>query len=168
MRSSNALTMALGLVFFGVAGCAGSPPPTYAQSSVLELPPLDHGAIPVPETTIAPSETRDSCDGRHNCDPPAMDIPEIDFELAAIVRALADAELDLDLDTCRTPRGPRGPGRVVVTFEASGNATRSEVVDAPFAGTTTGACVASRFLQVTVPDFKRRPAITVTARFTIE
>ena len=59
-----------------------------------------------------------------------------------------------------------GSGRVVVTFAPSGQVTSAVVSGPPFAGTPTGACVASRFRGAHVPAFSGSP-FPVSKSFTI-
>jgi hypothetical protein len=54
---------------------------------------------------------------------------------------------------CRSPSDPTGSATVVVTFAPSGRVTRAAVTGEPFAGTTTGGCIASRFRSARVPEF---------------
>jgi len=184
MRGGSVFVALLSSASLMSVACASEPPPLApVRASVLDVPRDDHtgeiaacpsGSHPVVDLCVAdappipkwePHGNGDPCEGLRNCDPQAADDPDTDLERGAIVRTLADAELDLE--ACRTPRGPRGAGRVVITFEATGSATRSDVVGPPFAGTPTGACIAARYRKVKVPDFHRRPAITVTAEFMI-
>jgi hypothetical protein len=59
-----------------------------------------------------------------------------------------------------------GTGRVIVTFATSGAAQSATVNGAPFEGTPTGACVASKFRGARVPAFSGAP-YTVSKSFTI-
>ncbi|HEY3822395.1 MAG TPA: zinc-ribbon domain-containing protein [Polyangiaceae bacterium] len=59
-----------------------------------------------------------------------------------------------------------GSGRVVVTFAPGGNVASAVVSGPPFAGTPTGACVASRFRGAHVPAFAGSP-FSVSKSFTI-
>lgn len=61
---------------------------------------------------------------------------------------------------CGRTGGPTGPGKISVTFEASGKA-KDAVITAPYAGTTVGACIVSRFRAVTVPAFTGPPVTVV-------
>lgn len=70
--------------------------------------------------------------------------------------AAAAALKGVSLDRCRGLAGPSGAGHVVVTFGPSG-AADSAVVDAPFAGTERGACVAAMYAAVRVPPFTGSP-----------
>ena len=63
------------------------------------------------------------------------------FDAAAAKAALTDAARQLG--TCRERGGPRGKVTVVVTFEASGKVESASVSEPPFAGTSTGTCVAN-------------------------
>jgi hypothetical protein len=59
-----------------------------------------------------------------------------------------------------------GSGRVVVTFATSGAAQSAVVSGAPFEGTPTGACVASKFRGARVPAFSGAP-VAVSKSFSI-
>jgi hypothetical protein len=59
-----------------------------------------------------------------------------------------------------------GSGRVVVTFAPSGMVSSAVVSGPPFAGTPTGACIASRFRGAHVPAFSGSP-FPVSKSFTI-
>jgi predicted Zn finger-like uncharacterized protein len=59
-----------------------------------------------------------------------------------------------------------GSGRVVVTFAPSGGVSSAVVSGAPFEGTPSGACVASRFRGAHVPAFAGSP-FSVSKSFTI-
>jgi cytoskeletal protein RodZ len=59
-----------------------------------------------------------------------------------------------------------GSGRVVVTFAPGGNVASAVVSGPPFEGTSTGACVASRFRGAHVPAFAGSP-FSVSKSFTI-
>jgi hypothetical protein len=54
---------------------------------------------------------------------------------------------------CRKPGDPEGMATVLVTFAPSGRVTQAAVSGEPFAGTTTGGCIASRFREARVPAF---------------
>ena len=60
-----------------------------------------------------------------------------------------------------------GSGRVVVTFAPGGNVASAVVSGPPFAGTPTGACVASRFRGAHVPAFAGSPFSVSRKSFTI-
>lgn len=67
---------------------------------------------------------------------------------------------------CKAPGDPSGVARVSITFAPSGRATRAVVSGPPFAGTTTGSCVAAAFRSVSVPAFSG-DAVTVTKSVSI-
>jgi predicted Zn finger-like uncharacterized protein len=67
---------------------------------------------------------------------------------------------------CKKASGPTGTGRVVVVFAPSGATQSASVSGAPFEGTPTGACVASRFRAVRIPAFSGSP-FSVSKSFTI-
>lgn len=62
---------------------------------------------------------------------------------------------------CKAPSDPAGLVRVSVTFAPSGRATRAVVNGPPYAGTTTGSCVAAAFRTLSVPAFSGDP-VTVS------
>ncbi len=59
--------------------------------------------------------------------------------------------------------GPITPGRVRIVFDPSGR-VQAAAVEAPFSGTRTGACVASRYRTVRIPPFAGG-AVTVVFPF---
>jgi hypothetical protein len=54
---------------------------------------------------------------------------------------------------CAAPNGPRGPGRVTVTFHPSGNVQAVSIDSPPYRGTSVGACIAAQFAQIQIPPF---------------
>jgi hypothetical protein len=68
--------------------------------------------------------------------------------LAAVANQTAD---------CREKGGPTGKATVVVTFDPSGKVSSATVSDAPFAGTSSGACIAGTMKRATVPAFSGLP-----------
>ncbi len=73
------------------------------------------------------------------------------FDKSAAVTALSVAEGQASV--CRKAGDPSGTARVVVTFAPSGRVTSATVSGPPFAGTSTGGCIASRFRSARVPVF---------------
>ncbi|MDI1450837.1 hypothetical protein [Polyangium sp. 6x1] len=67
---------------------------------------------------------------------------------------------------CRAPTDPSGTARVSVTFAPSGRATKAQVNGPPFAGTSTGGCIAAAFRSASVPPFSGDP-VTVSKSVTI-
>jgi hypothetical protein len=55
--------------------------------------------------------------------------------------------------SCRQPGDPSGNATVVVTFAPSGRVTQALVNGPPFAGTSTGGCIAARLRGISVPPF---------------
>lgn len=80
-------------------------------------------------------------------------------------RAAATRALGVDVASCKRGDGPTGPGHVKVTFQPSGSASGVEV-DAPYAGTPVGTCVAQRFRATTIPAFAGGP-LTLGKTFVI-
>ena len=97
-----------------------------------------------------------------SADPPvAMVTPAAPFDRAAAVRAMG-----ISVAGCKRAEGPTGPGRVKVTFQPSG-AVSAVVVDAPYAGTATGVCIAKRYASVSIPAFADHP-LSAGKSFVIE
>ena len=59
----------------------------------------------------------------------------------------------VDVSGCKTPGGPSGAGRVMITFSSNGSVTSATVDTPTFAGTPTGECVANQFRAVRVRPF---------------
>ena len=68
------------------------------------------------------------------------------------------------MSECDTSAGPLGLGHVKITFATTGNVSNADVDVPPFAGTAVGACIANKFLRVSIPAFKYGP-VTVGKRF---
>lgn len=83
---------------------------------------------------------------------------------AGIVRAMASAASAAA--ACGRDGGPRGSGRINVTFDPSGRASLVLIEPGPFVGTEVGSCVATRFRGVTVPPFGGEP-VSVIAPFEV-
>lgn len=60
-------------------------------------------------------------------------------------------------EDCLGPRAFGGAARVLVTFAATGRPERATVEGSPFAGTSTGDCIASKFRRVVVEPFAGPP-----------
>ena len=87
------------------------------------------------------------------------------FDAKAAKAALATAAAQTP--QCREKGGPAGKATVVVTFEASGKVSSATVSDPPFAGTSSGACIAAALKRATVPAFSGLPG-TVTKIISIQ
>ena len=77
------------------------------------------------------------------------------FDQNAAKAALAAAAFETA--KCREAGGPTGQATVVVTFEPSGKVSSATVSDPPFAGTSSGACIAAAMKRATVPAFSGLP-----------
>jgi hypothetical protein len=86
--------------------------------------------------------------------------------LPAFDRPRAARALAVDVSSCKRAGGPPGSGHLRVTFQPSG-AVSGVDVDAPYAGTAAGACVAQRYRGASVPAFSGG-ALTVGKTFTLE
>ncbi len=91
--------------------------------------------------------------------------PEAAFNKDAARAALGGAAASAA--GCAQPDGPRGTGTVRVTFSSSGRATQALIQGPPFAGTSTGSCIASKFRGISVPAFTG-DAVSVTKSVTIQ
>lgn len=81
-------------------------------------------------------------------------------------RPSAGRALAISVANCKRTDGPTGAGHVKVTFQPSGLVSAVEV-EAPFAGTAAGACIAQRYRGVSVPAFSGG-ALTVGKGFALE
>jgi hypothetical protein len=87
------------------------------------------------------------------------------FDPNAAKSALAAAAFETP--KCREKGGPSGKATLVVTFEPSGKVASATVSDPPFAGTSSGACIAAAMKKATVPAFSGLPG-TVTKIISIQ
>lgn len=83
------------------------------------------------------------------------------FDRPSAARGLA-----ISVANCKRADGPTGAGHVKVTFQPSGLVSAVDV-EAPFAGTAAGACIAQRYRGVSVPAFSGG-ALTVGKGFALE
>jgi hypothetical protein len=86
------------------------------------------------------------------------------FDRGAAARVLNVAAAGVR--TCGSQSGPTGTGRVRVTFAGTGN-VRSASVDSPFAGSSVGMCVESRFRLVRITPFSGGD-VTVSKSFSVD
>ncbi len=86
------------------------------------------------------------------------------FDKAAAIAALSAAAGSAQ--SCKTPDGPTGGGKVSITFMPSGRATNTQV-SGDLAGTAIGGCVARIFRSAKVPAFSG-DAVTVSKSFTVQ
>jgi predicted Zn finger-like uncharacterized protein len=73
------------------------------------------------------------------------------FDRAAALSALGSAASSAA--SCKTADGPTGTGRISVTFATSGRVTSANVEGPPFAGTSVGGCIATKFRSARIPAF---------------
>ena len=86
------------------------------------------------------------------------------FDKAAAIAALSAAAGNAQ--SCKTPDGPTGGGKVSITFMPSGRATNTSV-SGDLAGTAVGGCVARLFRSTKVPPFSG-DAVTVSKSFSVQ
>ena len=86
------------------------------------------------------------------------------FDVAATKTPLAKAAAEAQ--SCKQSGGPTGKVTVVVTFDPSGKVASATVSEPPFAGTSTGTCIASTLKRVTIPPFSGLPG-SVSKTFSI-
>jgi hypothetical protein len=94
---------------------------------------------------------------------PAPVAAEFSKEAAASALSAAAAQA---ASTCGTPDGPKGTGKVAVTFVNSGRATQA-LVSGDLAGTAVGGCIARVFRAARVPSFSG-DSVTVAKSVTIQ
>jgi predicted Zn finger-like uncharacterized protein len=148
------------------AGTASAP----ADTSTAGTPPTATTKTTATTATTKPSATHEHEHeppppaATHEAAPPAaaggVDTPFNMGEAKARLASIAGS-----VQSCKKGDAS-GSGRVVVTFAPGGNAASAVVQGPPFAGTPTGACVASRFHGAHVPAFSGSP-FSVSKSFTI-
>lgn len=80
--------------------------------------------------------------------------------------AAAAALSGVNVQSCKKPGGPTGPGHVKVTFAPNGSVSTAIVDDSQYPGTTVGGCVAGKFRGAHIPAFSGS-SVTVGKGFTI-
>ncbi|MES1186289.1 MAG: zinc-ribbon domain-containing protein [Myxococcales bacterium] len=131
---------------------AGATPatPTAAKPGEATPKPSETAAKPVEKPAEKPAEAA------------ASDAPP--FDKAAAIAALSAAAGNAQ--SCKTPDGPSGSGKVSITFMPSGRATNTQV-SGDLAGTAVGGCVAKLFRSAKVPAFSG-DAVTVSKSFSVQ
>ena len=119
-------------------------------------------ADPVP--TASPPSDEPKKDEPKKDEPKPVDVGA-EFSKEAARAALGSAAAAAA--SCGQEDGPRGSGTVRVTFSSSGRATQALIQGPPFAGTSTGSCIAAKFRGISVPPFSGDP-VTVTKTVTIQ
>jgi hypothetical protein len=118
-------------------------------------------------TRCCPGESEMACHMRLSAgaacgaEPPGSAVTPPPFDRLAASRALG-----INVTSCKRGEGPTGPGHVKVTFQPGGSVSAVDV-DAPYAGTATGACVAQRYRGASVPPFAGGP-LSVGKTFVIQ
>jgi len=167
----------------------GAPAPHHPKVTLEEDPPatpashaetiqLDEGqaAAPKPpapkpgsDTTRPPGPAAEPADVSLDEQPEAAPKPPVpDSERGPMSRGAALSALAAASGRatgCKDPDGPSGPGRAMVTFSPDGPVT-SVVLQAPFAGTGVGNCVATAFKSARVPAFTGS-AVTLPGSFRV-
>jgi hypothetical protein len=160
------------------------PPPTPISALPPTTPPATHTAEPAADSpTQAPPATPPQANtaagaSRSALDPPSGSLSATPnagfaemfangarnaddkkggqhFDLNAANKALATAAFETA--KCKEAGGPTGLATVMVTFDPSGKVSSATVSDAPFAGTSSGACIAATMKRATVPPFTGLP-----------
>ena len=127
--------------------------------------PAETAAPATPSTSTSPSTTPSTGTPTAGTTPkPAAPSGGGAFDVGAAKAALAGAAAGAA--GCGSAGGPKGSGKVQVTFAPSGRVTSANVVAGPFGGTSVGGCVASKFRAARVPAFNGSPQ-TVSKSFTV-
>jgi predicted Zn finger-like uncharacterized protein len=141
-----------------VPGGTTAPTPTTAPTTTATAAAATPGT---PTTPAKPSETAAKPDKPSEA-PAASDAPP--FDKAAAISALSAAAGNAQ--SCKTPDGPSGSGKVSITFMPSGRATNTQV-SGDLAGTAVGGCVARLFRGAKIPPFSG-DAVTVSKSFSVQ
>jgi predicted Zn finger-like uncharacterized protein len=124
-------------------------------------------AAPKPESA-KPSDKPAEKPADKPADKPAAATPDTSsappFDKSAAIAALSAAAGNAQ--SCKTPDGPTGSGKVSITFMPSGRATNTSV-SGDLAGTAVGGCVARLFRSSKVPAFSG-DAVTVSKSFSVQ
>jgi len=181
-------------IFFASSSASDTPPAPQISALPPSVPTTHTDTPPTAETTSSPAAAADSpspgsgaalrdpnaappttpnagfaemfaSGARHADEKRGVNGPTQRFDPAAAKTALAAAANQAA--ACRERGGPTGKATIVVTFDPSGKVSSATVSDAPFTGTSTGACIASAMKNATVPAFSGLPG-TVTKTISIQ
>jgi hypothetical protein len=130
------------------------------RRDALEPPPSGPAATPNAGFAELFASGARSADEKHGVSGPAQ---RFDANLAKAALTTAATQVA----ACREKGGPAGKATVVVTFDPSGKVSSATVSDAPFAGTSSGACIANVMKRATVPAFSGLPG-TVSKTLSIQ
>ncbi len=115
------------------------------------------GAVPGAAAAAPPqAQAAPAAGGAEPAGGPAASGPGAELDRAAAASALRP--IASSLSSCKASPEDSGRGSVAVTFVPSG-AVSVAVVDGPFAGTPTGACIARLFRTARVPPFTGAPVV---------
>jgi hypothetical protein len=158
--------VAVVVLLVAVAEGEPAPLPAVATDAAAQLPPVlepapTTPAPPKPAPTVKVSPGVPTPRAPTAAPPPATVVPvaptasPTPATLGVFPRARATNELDRvtsSLGSCRSSGGPTGAGSIRVDFEPDGRiATR---LRKPFAGTSTGSCIAGRFGAIRIGKFE--------------
>lgn len=151
-----------------VAGAtpAVAPSKSQATSRVKASPatkPSPSAAAPVSAAPAAAAPAA-AVEAEAKAEPEEPELQAAPFSAAQAAGAMREATALAS--SCRRATDPSGQARVVVTFAPSGRVTRATISGPPFAGTTTGGCIASRFRGARIPAFSGE-AVTVSKTVTV-
>jgi eukaryotic-like serine/threonine-protein kinase len=107
-------------------------------------------AAVAPAASAAPAATTVELEEQEQPKPPPPESERQPFSLGAARSALAAATNRAN--ACKSPEGPSGQGRAMITFSPDGP-VNSVALSAPFTGTPVGSCVSSAFRSARVPAF---------------
>jgi hypothetical protein len=135
--------------------------PVYAPAPEAEVDPDEHED----EAPIAAAHEEEEEPVAREEQPEEPEAPPAPpFDKSAAVAAMSGAAAQAA--GCGAKKGPFGPGGVTITVAPSGKVT-SVSVDAPYAGTVTGQCIARQFQSVSIPAFSGE-ALTLRKSFVIK
>jgi len=131
------------------AGAAGTPPPSATKVAPAPTvrtprPPPTVTTIPIPPPPPPPPPTV-------TVTPPPTNTVAV---LGPFPRARAQGEVDrvgFGLASCKSSAGPFGSGTMRIDFEPDGRV--ATVTRPPFAGTSVGTCISSRFRAIKIGPF---------------
>jgi len=115
-----------------------------------------------------PGETETTCQMRISVGAPCGDTRTTTTPTTAATfdRPAAARALGISVASCKRADGPTGPGHARITFQSNGTVSAVEV-EAPYGGTSVGACVAQRYRSASVPAFTGAP-LTVGKTFSVD
>ncbi len=154
----------------GSTGHSTKPSNGGAVAAKGETKPAEATPPAAPAAPAAPSKPKSLAEAMNDSagtKPAAGSAPAAGGGAAPFDRGAAAAALGgVNVQACKKPDGPTGPGKVKVTFEPNGSVSKVEFAEGSYAGTPVGGCILGKFRGAHIPAFSGA-AVTAGKSFSV-